>query len=158
MIEFDVKMTTAKLYDYMLRHTMTSFQGILAVALGLFLVVGFFTTMNWKFLAAGIVLILYTPITLYFSARRQMQKNPVFANVLHYRLSEDGITIEVNEESDHQSWQDMYRAVSTLRSVILYTNKINACIFPKEDMGSQKDEVIKMICTHMDPSRVSIRG
>ena len=42
--EFDVNMTTGKMYDYMLRHTFTSFAGVVGEVLGIVLVVGFFVT------------------------------------------------------------------------------------------------------------------
>ena len=54
-------------------------------------------------------------------------------------------------------WDKMYKAVSTSRSVIVYTNRINACIFPKDDMGDKKDAAIALISSHMDPKQVNIR-
>ena len=52
----------------------------------------------------------------------------------------------------------MVKAVSTVNSIIVYTTKTNACIFPKKDLGEQKDKVIEMISTHMPPKKVKIRG
>ena len=40
-VEFDVKMTTAKMYDYMLFHMFTSFQGILGESMGVILIGAF---------------------------------------------------------------------------------------------------------------------
>ena len=51
----------------------------------------------------------------------------------------------------------MYKAVSSGKSIIIYTNKINACIFPKADLKDKLSDVIAMISTHMDPKRVVIR-
>lgn len=156
-IEFDVNMTVGKMYDYMLRHVMTSFQGILGEAVGILLMVGFFLTYKWVYLVAGIVIVLYLPVTLYLKSRHQVMNNEVFKQPLHYVMDDEGITVSVDGNSDSQKWKDMYRAVSTTRSVILYTNHVNACIFPKDDLGSKKDDVIEMISTHMEPKRVNIR-
>lgn len=157
-IEFDVLITPKKMYDYMLRHTLTSFQGILGESVGVFLILAFIISIKWYYLIAGVIIIAYQPIELYFKAKRQVERNEAFKTPLHYELTDDGITVSSGDAKDFQSWNDMYRAVSTLRSIILYTTRVNACIFPKEDMGDSTNDVIEMIHTHMKPERVSIRG
>ena len=156
-VEFDVMMTTGKMYDYMLRHTFTSFAGIVGEVLGVVLVAGFFVTGQWLYLIAGIICVFYQPLALYTGARRQVSKNEVFKQPLHYVLDDTGITVKSGDATDSLPWNKMYKAVSTTRSVIVYTGRINACIFPKEDMGDKKDEVIRLISTHMDPKQVNIR-
>lgn len=157
-IEFDVTMTTAKMYDYMLRHMMTSFQGIVGEMIGILLIIGYIMTAKWVYLIAGIVVIVYLPVTLYLKAKRQVMLNPVFKEPLHYTLDDEGVKVKSGDSEESLPWSAMYKATSSLRTIILYTNKINACLFPKEDLGDDKNEVIKIISTHMDPKRVSIRG
>ena len=156
-VEFDVNMTTGKMYDYMLRHTFTSFAGVVGEILGIVLVVGYFVTGQLLYLLAGIICVVYQPLALYMRAKRQVKNNEVFSKPLHYCLDDTGITVKNGENVDSLPWEKMYKAVSTTRSVILYTGRVNACIFPKEDMGDKKDEVIRMISTHMDPKQVNIR-
>lgn len=156
-IEFDVQMTTSKMYDYMLYHTFRSFSGIMGEVVGIMLIVCFFVTYKPLYLIAGIVVVLYLPVALYINAKKQVTLNPVFKTPLHYILDEEGITVTSGENSDSQKWADMYKAVSSGKSIIIYTNKINACIFPKTDLGSKLPDVIKMISTHVDPKRVVIR-
>lgn len=155
--EFDVNMTTGKMYDYMLRHTFTSFAGVVGEVLGIVLVVGFFVTGQWLYLIAGVVCVVYQPVALYMRARRQVNSNEVFKAPLHYTLDDEGITVKSGDNTDSLPWEKMYKAVSTNRSVILYTGRVNACIFPKDDMGDRKDDVIRIISTHMDPKQVNIR-
>lgn len=156
-IEFDVNMTTSKMYDYMLYHTFRSFSGILGEVVGILLIACFFASYKWMYLIAGIIVVLYLPVALYINAKKQVMLNPVFKQTLHYTLDEEGITITVGEESDSQKWSDMHKAVSTPKSIVIYTNKINACIFPKADMKDKMPDVIRMISTHMEPSKVAIR-
>lgn len=156
-LEFDVNMTTTKMYDYMLRHTFTSFAGIVGEALGVILVAGFIVTGKWLYIIAGVICLFYQPIALFYRSKLQVSKNEVFQKPLHYILNETGITVQSGENEDSMAWERMYKAVSTNRSIILYTNKYNACIFPKDDLGNQKDDVIKMISTHMDPKQVNIK-
>lgn len=157
-IEFDVKMTTNKMYDYMLYHTFTSFQGILGEAIGVLLIAAFVASGKWLYLIAGIIVVLYLPIALYMNAKKQILLSPVFKETLHYTLSEEGIKIKVGEEEESQAWKDLRKAVSTGKSIIIYTSKRSASIFPKSDLGEKKMAVIEMISTHMDPKKVNIRG
>ncbi|MDO4966587.1 MAG: YcxB family protein [Lachnospiraceae bacterium] len=156
-VEFDVKMTTAKMYDYMLMHTLRSFSGIVGEAVGIMLIACFFASYKWLYLIAGVIVVFYLPVALYMNAKKQVMLNPVFKQILHYTLDEEGITIKVGEDSDSQKWSDMHKAISTAKSIIIYTNKINACIFPKSDMGDKLPDVVRMISTHMDPKKVTIK-
>lgn len=160
-IEFDVQMTTAKMYDYMLRHTFSSFSGIIGEMLGLLITAGFFSVegdRKWLYLIFGLVLVVYQPVALYLRAKKQVASNEVFKSPLHYVLDETGITVQSGDNTDSLEWAKMYKAVSTMRSIIIYTTRVNACIFPKEDLGALKDDVVKFICTHMDPKQVNIKG
>lgn len=156
-IEFDVQMTTAKMYDYMLKHTLGSFSGIIGELVGLLLILYFALYGNPAFLIAGIIVVLYLPVVLYLKSKRQVSSNEVFKEPLHYILDDNGITVISKEQQDSLPWSAMYRVKSTTASIILYTNKINACIFPKADLGDKKDDVIKMISTHVDAKKVNIR-
>lgn len=157
-LEFDVKMTTGKMYDYMLRHTFTSFSGIVGEMLGILLVVGFFLYGQWAYLLIGVVCVFYQPVALYLRAKQQVLSNAIFKEPLHYTLDETGITVSSGDNQDSIEWSVVYRVVSTSRSIIIYTTRVNACIFPKADMGDIKDDVIRMISTHVDPKKVNIKG
>lgn len=156
-IEFDVQMTTSKMYDYMLKHNMTSFSGILGEFIGILLIAAYFIYGKWMYLLCGVIIVLYMPVSLYIKSANQVKLNPVFEKPLHYIIDDNGITVVSGDDRDSLPWDQMYKATSTTSSVILYTNRINACIFPKSDLGGNKDEVIKMISTHMDPRKVNIR-
>ena len=113
---------------------------------------------QWIFLIGGIALLLYLPWILLIKSRQQALSNPVFQQPLHYVLDEQGITISQGETSTCQAWEDMVKAVSTGRSIIVYTSRVNATIFPKNQMGDKRAAVIEMISTHMPPKKVKIRG
>lgn len=156
-IEFDVQMTTAKMYDYMLYHTFRSFSGIMGEVVGIMLIACFFASHKILYLIAGIIVVLYLPVALFMNAKKQVMLNPVFKIPLHYILDDEGITVVSGDATDSQKWSDMHKAVSSGKSIIIYTNKINACIFPKADLAGKLPDVIKVISTHMDPKRVVIR-
>ena len=127
-LEFDVKVTPGVLYDYMLFHTYTSASGLIGSAVGALMVVTFFMGYGVLFLIGGAVILAYLPWTLFIKSRQQYLSNPAFKNPLHYQMDEKGVTVAQNGERQSQSWENMYKAVSTPRSLILYTSPVNASI------------------------------
>lgn len=158
MVELDVKIEAKDLYDYMLRHSYNSASGIIGSCFGALLIVFAFMTTQWLYLALGLIMLLYLPWTLSIRSKQQVLSNPSFQQPLHYMLDEQGITISQGEDSVQYPWEEMYKAVSTGRSIIVYTSKINATIFPRKQMGDKSAAVIEMISTHMSPAKVKIRG
>ena len=156
-MEFDVKVTAGVLYDYLLYHTYTSFSGMIATLIGTILIMVFFSTMYVIYLIAGVVLIAYLPGALFLRAMRQVQNTPAFKKPLHYKMTDEGITVSQDENEENQSWDSCVKAVSTGTSIILYTSRTAASIFPKKDLGDQKEALIHMISTHMPPKKVKIR-
>lgn len=157
-IEFDVKVTPGVLYDYMLYHTYTSASGLLGAVAGALLIVAFFMGTGVLCLIAGVILLAYLPWTLFIRSRQQYLANPAFKNMLHYKLTEEGMEVSQEEEVQSLKWEEMYKAVSTPKSLILYTSPVNASIFPKRDLGEKSPAVIEIISTHMPPGKVKIRG
>lgn len=157
-VEFDVKITPGVLYDYMLYHTYTSAAGLIGSLTGALLVVAFFMGGGALFLIGGIIILAYLPWTLFIKSRQQYLANPAFKEALHYRMNDEGVTVSQKEEVQSQQWEDMYRAVSTPRSLILYTSRVNASIFPRKDLGEKATAVMEIISIHMPPKKVKIRG
>ena len=157
-IEFDVKINAGILYDYMLHHTYNSAAGLLGTAVGALMIVAFSMGQGILFLIAGIVILAYLPWTLFIKSRQQVLMTPAFKKPLHYKLDENGITVSQDDTEEKQEWEQMYKAVSTGKSIIVYTSKVNASIFPKKDLGENKAKVIEIISTHMPPSKVKIRN
>ena len=158
MVELDVKIEAGDLYDYMLMHTYSSASGVLGSAVGALLILLAIGTQRWAFIVLGIILLLYLPWTLFIKSRRQVLTNPSFQKPLHYVLDDIGITISQGEDSVQYSWEELYKAVSTGRSIIVYTSKVNATIFPKKQMEDKRAGVIEVISTHMPPNKVKIRS
>lgn len=158
MVELDVKVSSKELYDYMLRHSYNSASGIIGSCFGALLIVFAFMTTQWLYLVFGLVMLLYLPWTLSIRSKQQVLSNPSFQQPLHYMLDEQGITISQGEDSVQYLWEEMYKAVSTGKSIIVYTSKINATIFPRKQMGDKSAAVIEMISTHMPPAKVKIRS
>lgn len=156
-LEFQTKITTNILYDYMLHHTYSGPSGLIGTGVGAVFIVLYFSSGNFLQLAAGIILLAYIPCSLYLSSVKQIKSTPAFKEPLHYTMTDEGICVSQGEQSQLQKWEDIYKAVSTGKSIIVYNTKINAWIFPRKDMGELTPKVIEMISTHVKPEKVKIR-
>lgn len=157
-LEFDVKINAGILYDYLLHHTYTSFSGLLGTVVGVLALVMYYAERNILYLIAGVVILLYLPWTLYLKSKQQMVNSKVFKEPLHYKMTDEGMEVSQGEAKEMQEWDKMYKAVSTRKSIILYTSPVNASVFPRKDLGDKTSVLIQMISTHMPPAKVKIRG
>ncbi len=157
MLELDVKIESGDLYDYMMAHSYNSASGILGSCFGALMIVVAVLKSQWIFLIAGVVVLLYLPWTLLLKSKQQILNNPAFKDALHYVLDENGITVSQGEESQSQAWEQMYKATSTGRSIIIYTSAVNATILPRRALGENTSKCIEIISTHMPPNKVKIR-
>lgn len=153
-----VKIKASDLYDYMLYHTYTSMTGLIGSGVGALLIVAFFMNNQWIFLLMGAIILLYLPWTLFLKSRQQALSNPAFKEELTYLLDDEGLSVSLGDQTQMQKWSDMRKAVSTGKSIIVYTSSINATIIPKRYMGDSQMKVIEIISTHMDPEKVKIRA
>ncbi len=159
MIEFDVKIEAGDLYNYMMAHAYGSASGLIGSCFGALMIVIFgMDPRQWIFLVCGVILLLYLPVSLKLKSKQLALTNPAFQNPLHYVLDEEGISVSQGETTERQAWGDLYRATATGRSVIVYTTKVSAAIFPNRDLGEQRARVVEMISTHMSPKKVRIRS
>lgn len=157
-LELEVKITPNALFDYMLYHTYTGMSGLLSAIVGAFLVIVFFMGQSPIYMVAGLVILIYLPYTLFIRSRKQYLSNENFKEPLHFSFNDEGMKVTQGENSESLEWEYMYKAVSTPNSIILYTSKVNASIFPKKDLGDKKALLIEMISTHMPPKKVKIRS
>ncbi|MBR1476379.1 MAG: YcxB family protein [Lachnospiraceae bacterium] len=158
MLEFDIKIGTRDLYDYMLRHNYSSAGGIMGTSVGALLFIAGVAKGTWMFIIWGIILLLYLPVALFIKSAGQATGNPAFKKPLHYVFDDEGMEISQGEAVTKAEWKNMVKAVSTGRSIILYTSRINATIFPKAQLKDNTAALIEFISTHMPADKVKIRG
>lgn len=158
LYEVDVHMNASALYDYFLRHVYTTFSGMIGTIIGVFMVMVYFMKgISILYLICGIIIILYLPWNLYLTAKKQSLQE-TFKNPLHYAFYENGVEVSQGETRQMQKWEDMIKAVSTSKSIIIYTGKNSASIFPRKDLGENAQQLIRIIYTHMDSKKVKIKA
>lgn len=157
--EFDIQMSVKVLYSYLVYHAYRGMAGILGTCVGLIFIMVYTTDRdNAMLLIAGLILILYLPLTLRTQAARQYLATEAWKKPLHYCMDDEGITISQEDEETKIGWEGITKAVSSPSAIILYTGKNNASILPKKQLGERLSAVVQIISTHVDPKKVKIRG
>ncbi len=156
-VTLDVHMNARVLYDYMLNHAYSGASGILGTCFGFLGVVVFARTHHPLYLIMGLLLIFYLPVHLRYRAALQMQATEAFKKPLHYVVNQEGISVSQGEQTERVSWEQCLKAVSTRKSIVVYTGKQNATIFPRADLGEYTGALIAVIVENMDPKQVRIK-
>ena len=157
-MEFDVKITGGILYDFLMYHNYSKVSNLIVNVVGAIVLIGGIVNVHIPFLICGAILLLYMPISLFLKANQQLLASPAFKKPIHYRLNEEGVVISQDEQEELQVWGNMYKAVSTQKSIIIYTDKMHAYIFPRKDLATDIPKLMEIISVNMDPKKVKIRG
>lgn len=156
-VSFDAQMTAAVLYDYQMHYAYTSASGLLGTCFG---ILGILLYLRHRetilFLIIGILLILYLPVILKYRTFTAAKLNPVYRHPLHYVVNKQGITVSQGEVQETLPWDKCTKAITTPKSIVVYSGKKNATVFPKKDLGEKMPALIAVIAENMQPSQVKI--
>jgi hypothetical protein len=163
-VKFNVKMTDKYMYDFMLYHNYTHASGLMTAIAGVLCLAVFIQKLMdgemqacaiW--LMCAILFLIISPSSMKAKAKSQVNNTEMFQKPLEYEFTEEGITVRQEEAKAETKWEEVTKAVSTQKSVILYLGRVRALILPKVCMGDQYEEAVKMIHTHISPNKVKIR-
>ncbi len=174
-VKMDVTVNADDMYRFQMYHTFHTGQGILAIVLGIIsIAVGIATpifvperveTLDIVFyIGAGLVFILYYPISLKKKAPLLIQNSPTLSHPLHYTFDEKGITvaadassgIEEGENTAQLPWDNVFKVVSTKDQLLIYSNKINAYILPLSQV-TDYDAVVKLMKEKLPSHRLVLK-
>lgn len=154
---FDVKMNFGTLFDFKMAHAYRQPINLIASAAGVGGILMFFRFEQWYYIVFGILLIVYTPFVLLKNSAMQMKLVEAFKQTVHYHLDDEGITVTIGEQSQTVGWDTVTKARNTQKSYFLYTSSKSAFIFPLNQMGEERDAVLRLMCEHVDPKKIKIR-
>jgi len=166
MISFDAKITEQDLYRFNLRTVYSSSQGIISVVLAIAVLVIAFTkkedfTGNQfaLYVLVAILFAVYIPLDLKVRTKARLKTTASLRNPLHYELGEDGIRVvsEAAEEDALLPWEYVYKIVTTKNALLIYSNRVNAYIIPKEAVISQFPEISQFIKDHVDEYKLNLK-
>lgn len=145
--EFDFQMDEKTLSDFYMSYNMMGGVGIFWPLIGAASIVFAFvsgetTPMLYRILYAvlGLVFLFYMPLDLKRKAKKQIQKNPYYAEAIHYVLDEEGVTTAQGEKEASLPWEQFGKVKLTKKSVILYMRNRSACVFSREVFGDDLEK------------------
>lgn len=162
--EFDIQLHTIDMYRYNLYHTYTTASGYLAILISFIAFAA--AVRKWgevslsqsvMYVALGVILLVYTPFTLYLRSKQQVQGSSVLKNVLHYTIDDTGITTSQGEMSSTLLWKQVYRVVATKHNILVCINPRNAFIIPREQVLQEYDAIRKIAQEHLEKYRFKMK-
>ncbi len=164
-IKIEVQMTVKIMYNYVLQHTYTSIGGIFGVVLGIVsflwsgqkLISGEMSGTILALLFVGVMFIFVNPMMLWSKSKKQVKNTPSFQKPICYELNEEGITVSQDDQETKVAWDTVMKVTATNMSVIIYFSRMRAFILPKEALGDNYSNAVKLIFTHVPSKKVKIR-
>ena len=163
MIEFDTKLTAKDMYRFNMYQTYSGIHGWVSVFAAIFLWVIAArnydsVTTNYTIFCVvfGLVFLFYFPITLYLHSKHAIAASKVLSSTLHYEVGEEGIRVSQGEESAELKWQQIYRMVATKHNVLVYSNRVNAYVIPREQLGEAYTPLAEIANAKLEKHRVKM--
>lgn len=145
-VSFDIKLTPKDLFCFNMFQTYTTTQGPTSIILAIIVIV--MSVISFRdgqigygllYVAAAVLFVVYIPGSLWGRAKAALKKNEVLAGTLHYQISQKGIEVFQGEDSGLLPWDAIYKMVSNKKQVLIYSNRVNAYIIPREQLGDKYD-------------------
>lgn len=156
-ISFQVKIGVKDLYHFLMSYNYKSFGGIFGVLISIvcliYLAISFQDNgsgANLLFLFLGLLFTVLQPLMLFQKAAQQATTSPAFREPLEYELNEEGIVISQKSEKVPVSWDAIVKVVEDKKQILIYTSRVNACIWPKGQFEDQVEEVKEMISSSVE--------
>ena len=86
------------------------------------------------------------PIRLYFSANRQLKRNPMYEKPMEYTVNAEGILVSQGEETMPVAWNTVTKIIEKKHSIYIFAT-VSAAIFillPKEALGDKAPVLLEM--------------
>ena len=165
-MKFHTQLKANDIFKFSLAYTYSGLQLILAIAMvavGVYMcVTGMGAADGQSNMIFGIVLIVLfvvvNPLMLYVKAKKQAIENPVYKMKTYYTLNEDGIFVELGEDSATIEWARVLKISHVMGLNILYTGRKQAFVFPDYALGEDKDKMLSYMKEHMEAIRTYVRG
>lgn len=160
-IEFDVKLEIKDLYMFNLGQAYKGLQGIISIVIPAMIFA--YAVYNWDNVSTGtsilnigigILLLVYVPISLYLRSAKIVKSDEVLSKPLHYEITEEGICVSQGDASAQLEWGNIYRMVAKGSRVLIYTNRINAYIIPKNQIEGEYDALVELAKKKLEKYRL----
>lgn len=163
-IEFDITLTSKDMYRFNMYQVYSGFHGwfSILVSIIIFVVAGLTygeleTTYTVLYIAFGIVFLFYMPVSLFLRSKHSLAASEVLSKPLHYAVGEEGLTVSQGDANAELPWKQIYKMVSTKHNVLVYSNRTNAYVIPREQLGDKYQKVAEAATAKLEKFRVKMK-
>ena len=164
-VSFDIKLTANDLFKFNMMQAYKGMQGFLSILLPILVFAYAITSFGTVsigstmiYVGLGILFLVYVPTSLWFRVKKTVtDKNNALSKTLHYDFEEDRICVSVEADSVEFKWENIYQMKSTKDLVLVYTNRINAYILPKAQLGQNYDKLSELAHKKIENYRIKMK-
>lgn len=163
-IQFDISLTPRDMYRFNMYQAYSGFQGwfSIIIAILIFVVAGStYGSLDLMYtivyIAFGIIFLFYVPVSLLLRSKHSIAASEVLSHPLHYAFGEKGLTVTQGEANAELPWDQIYRMTATKSNVLIYSNRTNAYVIPKEQLGQHYVELAALANQKLPKYRVKMK-
>lgn len=158
-LHFKVKIGVKDLFRFLMEYNYKSVGGAFGLVIS-FACLGLLaysfpdnsTQVNVLLLVIGLLFTVIQPLMLLKKAAVQVVKNPVFRDTLEYEIGDQGITVRQKDVEQEIFWDRISKICESKKQILVYTSRVNACIWPKEQLEDKLCQVSSLLAKNVDPS------
>ena len=96
-------------------------------------------------------------MTLYLRSKQRIAASEVLKNSLHYCVDGEGISVTQGDADAKLMWDQVYKMVSTKNNVLVYSNRVNAYVIPRQQLGEKYCELAEIAKEKLPKYRVKLK-
>ena len=163
-VTFDVKLSASDVFRFNINQAYRGMQGIISVLLPAVIIGA--VIKNFRefgvgnallYLGIALFLLVYVPGSLWLRSKKVLKTNEVLANTLHFEFEEEAICVSQGEQKAEFEWKAIYKMIATKHLVLVYTNRVNAYIIPREQIKDEYADLAALAKSKLDRSRVNMK-
>lgn len=164
-VSFDIKLTAKDLYKFNISQVYKGMQGFLSLLLPVLVFAYAVSTFGQVsigstlvYVAVGILFLVYVPVSLWLRVKKIVNDpENALSKSIHYDFTEDGIKVSVEEEQVEFQWENIFQMKTTKDLVLVYTNRINAYILPKVQLGEGYVQLSELAHKKLEKYRIKMK-
>lgn len=164
-VSFDIKLTVQDLFKFNFMQAYKGMQGFLSILLPVLIFAYAVTTFGTVsigstlvYVGLGVLFLVYVPVSLWMRVQKTINDdNNALSKTLHYDFSEENIKVSVETESVTFNWENIYQMKEAKDMVLVYTNRINAYVIPKSQLGSNYETLSGLAHKKLEKYRIKMK-
>ena len=164
-VSFNIKLAAQDLFKFNIIQAYRGVQGFLSILLPV-LIFSYAATSFGQvsigytllYVGLGILFLVYVPVSLWMRVKKTISDpNNALSKTLHYEFAEEGIRVSVEEDSVEFKWENIFQMKETKDMVLVYTNRINAYIIPKNQLADNYKQLSELAHKKLEKYRIKMK-